>query len=60
MKKVLVLVFVIGFLLGTIAAADVCEEISFDGIEFTEDTPEPLGDPAPCGGGNGGGGGSPG
>lgn len=56
MKKVLVLIFVIGFLLGTVAAADVGEETSFDGVDFTDDTPGDSPDsPIPCGGGNGSG-----
>jgi len=62
MKKVLALLLVVGFLIGTFAvAADVCEESSFQkDVDYSGESPGDNGGPAPCGGGNGNGGGAPG
>jgi len=64
MKKVLVLLLIVGILVGTVAVVeDTCQEYSsgnlvvFTGNELTEDSP---GDPSPCGGEADGGGGVPG
>lgn len=59
MKKILTLLLVIAFLVGTFAAADVVSEAdaSFHGTNFTGDgaLEENPGDPVPCGqGGTGG------
>jgi len=63
MKKVLILLLVVGVLIGTFAIAEgVSEEISSEHTEFSkgEELTDP-GDPTPCGGGSGGGpGGVPG
>ena len=63
MKKVLILLLVVGVLIGTFAVAvGMSEEISLEHREFSEgeELTDP-GDPTPCGGGDGGGpGGCPG
>jgi len=65
MRKVLVILLVIGFIIGTYSVVEgLCEESSVEQQDFSgEDSPEDgLGDPIPCGGGggSGGGGGQPG
>jgi hypothetical protein len=61
MKKVFVLLLVIGFLLGAFAACEeVCEENSFQEVIFADGSSEDEPGPTPCGGGNGSGGGAPG
>ena len=64
MRKILMLLLVIGILVGTCAVVeDVCQEDSFgEQVDFTGDeSPDGPGGPAPCGGGEtGGGGGTPG
>lgn len=63
MKKVLILLLVVGVLIGTFAIAEeISEEISLEHTEFSggEELTDP-GDPTPCGGGDGAGpGGCPG
>lgn len=58
-QKILALLLVVGFLLGTPAAAEeVCEESSFnEDVTFSGDTFGGFEDPSPCDGGHGGGGG---
>ena len=66
MRKILMLLLVIGILACTCAVVEeICQEDSVgEHIDFTNDEPtgDGLGDPAPCGGGEGGGagGGQPG
>lgn len=58
MRKILVLLLVIGFLIGTYAVAGELEEYSLrECMEFSGDDgyEEELFDPAPCGGGGSGG-----
>lgn len=58
MRKIVVLLLVIGFLVGTYAAIGEFEENSFQGYtEFSGDgvTQGGFGNPAPCGGGGDGG-----
>jgi hypothetical protein len=59
MKKILVVLLIVGLLMAPIALADqVDEECSLDNGEFSEDEfTEQTPNPAPCGGGEGGGGG---
>ncbi len=62
MKRVVMLLLVVAFLVGTIPLSAVfCEEESVQSGSLTggEDSGG-LGDPAPCGGGQEGGGGGPG
>ena len=60
MRKILVLLLVIGILAGTCAAVEeICQEDSVgEQVNFTGDEPtgDGPGDPAPCGGEGGGGG----
>jgi hypothetical protein len=64
MRKVLVILLVIGFIIGTFSGVEeLSEELSFEQTDFSDGgLPEGgIGDPAPCGGGgSGGGGGQPG
>lgn len=64
MKKVLILLLVVGVLIGTFAAEVLCENSSQENVDFPSDsfTGPGYGDPAPCGEGGpvGGGGGAPG
>ena len=64
MRKMIVLLLVIGLLVGTLTAVlgENEENLSQDTFSFgEEDSGDPLGDPIPCGGeGTGGGGGTPG
>lgn len=61
MKKVLVLLLVVGVLIGTFATVEMSEEISFDHGDFSQGEDIPDSDSAPCGGGDGAGpGGAPG
>ena len=58
MKRIIVLLLVIWFLVGTCAAADELEEHTFQGsMKSLGDSGygEELGNPAPCGGGGDGG-----
>jgi len=65
MRKVLVILLVIGFIIGTYSVVEgLCEESSVEQEDFLDgDTPESVvGDLTPCGGGegSGAGGGQPG
>ena len=63
MRKILVLLLVVGLLVGTSVAILSLEETSGQEISYFEgeDIEETIGDPLPCGGGSsGGGGGAPG
>ena len=61
MKKVLVLLLVLGILVGTIAVVeDVCENTSFQGLDFSDKDVGDNDNPSPCGGHGGGDGGVPG
>jgi len=65
MKKVLILLLVVGVLIGTFTAVEVlCENSSQENVDFPSDSfaGAGYGDPAPCGEGGpvGGGGGAPG
>ncbi|MGD2251124.1 MAG: hypothetical protein PVF58_22225 [Candidatus Methanofastidiosia archaeon] len=60
MKKILVILVVIGLLISGAVAITAEEENNFQGVDIVEDLDDGPGDPAPCGGGAGGGGGSPG
>ena len=61
MKKMIVLLLVVGFLIGTSAVfGDMCEEPLEEIEDFFDECNRP-GDPVPCGeGGSSGGGGTPG
>ena len=65
MRKVLIILLVIGFIIGTFSVVEeLSEELSTEQVDFSDgDTPEGgAGDPIPCGGGEGSGrgGGQPG
>lgn len=65
MRKVLVVLLVIGFIIGTYSVVEgLCEESSVEQVDFSVEnlSEDDLGDPIPCGGGGGGGagGGQPG
>ena len=64
MRKILVLLLVLGLLVGTFATAEYVDKENFnqETFSFTEGfLAGSLGDPIPCnGGGDGGGGGQPG
>lgn len=65
MRKMLVILLVIGFMIGTYSAVEgLCEESSVEQMDLSDrDAPESgAGDPTPCGGGegSGAGGGQPG
>ncbi|MBU6998467.1 MAG: hypothetical protein HXS41_13015 [Theionarchaea archaeon] len=66
MKKILVLLLLVGVLVGTsVMAAEAYGDVPSDETELPEDpapgvVPPPPGDPLPCGGGGGNGGGAPG
>lgn len=64
MRKLLVLLLVVGFLIGALSVVEeLCEESSLEQVDFSdgEESTNNYGDPAPCGGGGtGGGGGQPG
>ena len=65
MRKVLVILLVIGFMIGTFSVVGgLCEESSVEYMDLSNGdlSEDDLGDPIPCGGGGGGGagGGQPG
>ena len=65
MRKVLIILFVIGFIVGTFSVVEeLCEESFVEQMDFSDGdlSEEGIGDMIPCGGGdnNGGGGGQPG
>ncbi|MGC1121961.1 MAG: hypothetical protein WBA22_12800 [Candidatus Methanofastidiosia archaeon] len=60
MKKVLIVLLVIGLLVGSVcAAAGAEEEISQEGFSVWNNDSSPDPGVTPCGGGDGGGGGAP-
>ena len=62
MRKILILLLVIGILVGTCAVVeDIYEEYSTgEQVDFTDESPDGPGGPTPCGHEGAGGGGVPG